>query len=124
VQEDGRFESSFVPQQEGVFEVSVDAFDDGEHLGSAASHVEIAPLTEEFFSAERRTELLERIAEETGGRHYALDEIGQVGEELRFTESGATMQERFDLWDVPAVVLAFLLLLSGEWALRKAWGLA
>jgi len=124
VREDGRFEATFVPHGEGLFQVGVEAWDGDDSLGSADGHFEVASLAEEFFSAQRRTDLLQRIAEETGGRYYSTDDMNRIADDLRFTEGGATVRERFDLWDMPILFLALLLLLSGEWALRKAWGLA
>jgi hypothetical protein len=43
---------------------------------------------------------------------------------VTFTESGATVVEYRDLWDMPVLLLVLIGLLSGEWALRRRQGLA
>ena len=41
-----------------------------------------------------------------------------------YTQSGVTVRESRDLWDMPALYLAIVALVSAEWAYRKARGLA
>jgi hypothetical protein len=43
---------------------------------------------------------------------------------VAFTESGATVVEYRDLWNMPVLLLALVGLVSAEWALRKRRGLA
>ena len=64
------------------------------------------------------------LASETGGRFYTPDTAARLPEDLTYTESGATVVEPKDLWDMPAIFLAVLGLLSSEWLYRKARGLA
>jgi hypothetical protein len=78
----------------------------------------------EYFGAERQTSLLERLADETDGRFYTPDTVAGLPEDLSYTESGATVRERRDLWDMPASFLLALLLASGEWGYRRWRGLA
>jgi hypothetical protein len=74
--------------------------------------------------AERRTPLLRRIADETGGRYYDLDGAARLSEDAVFTDAGITVREAKDLWDMPAVFLTLALLLGVEWAYRRWRGLA
>ena len=74
--------------------------------------------------AERRTPLLRRIAEETGGRYYDLDAVASLADDAVFTDSGITVREAKDLWDMPAVFLTLALLLGAEWGYRRWRGLA
>jgi hypothetical protein len=73
---------------------------------------------------EMRASLLRRIAGETGGRYYPLAEAGRLVDEVGYTESGVTVRELRDLWDMPVVFLMLVALLGGEWAYRKRRGLA
>jgi hypothetical protein len=41
-----------------------------------------------------------------------------------FTESGVTVKESRDLWDMPALFFLLVLLLGAEWGYRRRRGLA
>ena len=73
----------------------------------------------EQFGAGRRTELLQRIADETGGRYYTAEDADLLAEEIRYTESGDTVYEERSLWDMPVLFLLLAGLLGGEWAYRR-----
>ncbi len=76
----------------------------------------------ENFRAEQNRELLEKLAEQTGGRYYRPEEVGRLSEEISFSEAGITVRETHDLWNLPAVLLGLLLLKAAEWFLRRKWG--
>ena len=83
-----------------------------------------ADLATEYFGAEMRRPLLERIAEETGGRFYTPQTVPALAEDVKYGGGGATVQETKPLWDMPALYLGIVALVSVEWALRKSRGLA
>ena len=74
--------------------------------------------------AELRVPLLTRIAKETGGRYYPLADAQRLADDVIYTESGVTVREAKDLWDMPIVFLLLALLLSAEWGYRRWRGLA
>ena len=74
--------------------------------------------------AEQRADVLKRIANETGGRYYTIDNVSQLADDAMFTESGVTVREAKDLWDMPIVFLLLARLLGAEWAFRRWRGLA
>ena len=43
---------------------------------------------------------------------------------MKYTESGVTLREARDLWDMPIVFLLLLTLLGTEWVYRRWRGLA
>jgi hypothetical protein len=43
---------------------------------------------------------------------------------MSYTEGGTTVRERRDLWDMPALFLLMIGLVSAEWSYRKYRGLA
>jgi hypothetical protein len=73
---------------------------------------------------ELRAPLLRRIAAETGGRYYPIGQAARLADDAAYTESGVTVRESRDLWDMPAVFLALVGLLGTEWAYRRRRGLA
>jgi len=76
----------------------------------------------ENFHREQNRELLQKLAEETGGRYYKPSEVGRLPQEISYSEAGITAHETKDLWDMPAVFLAILILKGSEWFLRRRWG--
>lgn len=139
VERDGEYEGRFVPEEPGVHQVTVRAVprgaaaSGGPGAGTAAGagdvvegegHFQAGTPRIEQFGAGRRTDLLRRIADETGGRFYAADEAEALADEIRYTESGDTVYEERSLWDMPALFLLLAALLGGEWAYRRRKDLA
>ncbi|MXX71816.1 MAG: DUF3416 domain-containing protein, partial [Gemmatimonadetes bacterium] len=124
VSEDGRYTADFTPDMDGIFEVSVDAGRDTVTFGNAETSVRVAPGTEEFRDPRQRVSLMERIAEETGGRYYTPETAANLPEDLQFTGGGVTVTEERDLWDMPILFLLLAGLMGGEWVYRRKRGLA
>ncbi|MBI4876377.1 MAG: hypothetical protein HY822_17210 [Acidobacteria bacterium] len=78
-------------------------------------------VAEDFRTSQNR-ELLERLAEQTGGRYYRPGEFERLTREIVYSEAGISVRETKELWDMPAVFLLLLLLAGGEWLLRRKWG--
>ena len=124
VERDGEFVGAFVAGERGQYRVEVDAQSEGELLGVAVSRFAVDTLHEELFGAARRDSVLRRIARETGGRQYELDEMGSLVEDLSVSREGTTVRETRDLWDMPVLFLLLVVFLGGEWAVRRRLGMA
>ncbi len=130
VEEDGEYRASFVPELPGPYDVRVMAEVDSESAGGGESQrigdeirlIAADPATESF-GAEMNAALLRRIAGDTGGRFYDAEDAGDLAEDARYTESGKTVRETVELWDMPIVLLLLLGSLCAEWLLRRRWGL-
>lgn len=120
---DGEYHASFVPEESGLHEIRVVAREGGEFLGSQTTYVDVGELPTEFFDAEMRAPLLRRIADETGGRFYTPADAARLAEDVSFTESGTTVLEERDLWDMPVLFLLALVLVGVEWGYRRYRGL-
>jgi hypothetical protein len=48
--------------------------------------------------------------------------VAKLPAEISFSEAGITTRETMDLWDMPAIFILVLLVLSTEWLLRRKWG--
>lgn len=124
VEVDGEYRSRLVADTEGLHRVTVEASRDGEPLGADVLTGQVTELTREFFGAELNRPLLERLAEETRGRFYTLDELDELPDDIRFATGGTTVTEVHDLWDMPAVFLLLVGLIGTEWSYRKLKRLA
>jgi uncharacterized membrane protein len=123
VDADGEYTASFVPEERGTHEVNVVALEGGEFLGEHTTYVSADELPTEYFDAEMRAPTLQRIAEETGGRFYTPANVATLPEDVSFTESGTTVIEERELWDMPVIFLLLLAFVGSEWGYRKYRGL-
>ena len=124
VERDGEYAVALTPDQEGSWEVEVVATRDGTVLGADTTYLEVAPSDEEYFSAGRRTQLLERIAQETGGQSYTPETVSSLPDDISVTGAGVTLVEERDLWDMPVLFFLMLILMGAEWGYRRMRGLA
>lgn len=124
VEEDGKYVAEFAPDADGIYEIVVEAGRDSAALGSARTSVRVAPGMDEFRDPGQRRQLLERVANETGGRYYTKETAGRLPDDMAVAGAGVTVREERDLWDMPAVFLLLAGLLAGEWGYRRRRGLA
>ncbi|MFZ5929577.1 MAG: hypothetical protein ACOYX1_19255, partial [Acidobacteriota bacterium] len=78
--------------------------------------------TEEFFRTEQNRELLERLAQQTGGRYWRPAETGGLVKEIELSEAGITVRETRPVWNAPAAFLLLAGLKAAEWLVRRRWG--
>jgi uncharacterized membrane protein len=121
-EEPGVYESNLTAAAPGAYRVEVSAFVGDQSLGSEAFHFRRQDGVAEDFRPAQNRELLTKLAEQTGGRYWTLDDLAGLPEEIRFSEAGVTAREIMDLWDMPFFFLLLLSLRAGEWLLRRRWG--
>jgi uncharacterized membrane protein len=121
---DGEYASSFTPRKEGLYEVRVEATNDDELLGNDTAYFRVAPSDSEYYDSTMRAPLLQRVADETGGRFYTSDSVDSLADDIQTVGGGVTVVEERDLWDMPALLLLLFVLVLGEWGYRRARGLA
>jgi uncharacterized membrane protein len=124
LREDGSYSSSYTPQDSGRYELAADAKFGRDSVETASATLLVDDQGADLAQAERRTALLRRIADETGGRYYDLTDAQRLADDAVFTDAGVTVREAKDLWDMPAVFLTLALLLGAEWGYRRWRGLA
>lgn len=76
----------------------------------------------ENFHLEQNRELLESLSAQTGGRYFTPSNARHLADEIAFSEAGISTRETRDLWNMPVFFLLALALRSGEWLLRRKWG--
>ncbi|MGI9076744.1 MAG: VWA domain-containing protein [Gemmatimonadaceae bacterium] len=125
VERDGEYRGSFVGEEEGTYSVRAEARSgDTKVTLSDSAFVQVAESEAEFFDAAMRAPLLQRIARETGGRFYRPNDVGRLPDDLALSQSGVTVLEQKELWDMPAVFLLLGILAGAEWVYRRLRRLA
>jgi uncharacterized membrane protein len=91
---------------------------------SAKSNMLVSDLNREYYSAAQNSDLLKRIAAETGGKYYTPAEAQSLLDDLIYRQTPYSERVTKDLWDMPVNFMLIVGLLSAEWFLRKREGLA
>ena len=117
------FEGAYVPPKPGGFALeSADiAPRPGDHSASVLVRVERPDL--EARRPEADHEVLERIAAITGGRVLDLDQLEGDFAGIRDRSVQIPDDVIETLWDSKLILMLFVLMISTEWGLRKAFGL-
>jgi hypothetical protein len=124
VTRDGDYRASFVPDETGIYKISVNAARNQKDLGTTAMSVRVSSGDSEYFDAAMRAPLLKRVAEETGGRFFSSSDVGALPEAISYSGRGVTVVEERELWDMPALFMLLVGLVAAEWSFRRVKGLA
>ena len=124
VKKDGIYQGDYRPAEKGTYRVQVTAVRQGKEVGKSERFFTVTDSNLEFFSAGQNRELLQRIASETGGRYYTLDNAKQLPEDMTYVERPNSVPQILPLWDMPILFIILCSLLICEWAWRKREELA
>ncbi len=103
----------------GRYAFEGEVFRDGERIGVKRGEFLVEQYTVEDSDLKTDFELLERIAEASGGKYYQQEEIGNLLEDLSLAEKEEQKKSEIQLWNHPLLLAIFVLCLSVEWAIRK-----
>lgn len=119
-----RFAATFVPDRAGLYRVHADARRGGPaSLGAAESWLYVGGSNREFADPRLNEGWLRRLARSTGGRYARASDASQIVTWLATSAPQSGQPERRDLWHEPWAFAIVVVLLSGEWILRRRWGL-
>jgi uncharacterized membrane protein len=119
----GRYRVSFKAEQAGVYRVGAEARRGTTPLGTSEEWILVGGGDGEFADPRLNEEVLRRVAVATGGRYLPADRASGVAGLLRAGDVTDLPPERRDVWHNGWTFAAIVLLLSGEWTLRRRWGL-
>jgi hypothetical protein len=121
-EEQGIYLAEVTATKAGAYRIEAQAFLGDDSLGAGALHVRREDGVAEDFHPVQNRELLTRLAEQTGGQYWTVDNLSGLPEQIRFSDAGITAREILDLWDMPFLFLLLLALKGCEWMLRRQWG--
>ncbi len=124
--EDGVYEGRWTPLESGLHraEMTVPPSPDSSETGSdrADTSFLVSDFSREYFDAVQKTDFLQGLADQTGGRHYSIGQADRLPDEIVYTESEYAVTKVLDLWDMPINLLILIGLLTGEWIQRRRYG--
>mgnify|MGYP003340454763 FL=1 len=118
----GAYRADFTPPHPGLYDLQVELPNES-GLKTPVDHIQVGMTTREYFQAEMREPLLRRLADETGGRFYTAGDASKLADAITTARASAAVQQRLELWDMPAGLLLLLALLCLEWVYRRRRGL-
>ena len=120
--EEGIYTGEWTAEKPGSYVAEVLVKQDKEEVGRDVVMFRREDGVAENFRVAQNRELLEKLAEQTGGRYYAAKDIGKLADQISYSEAGISTRETRDLWDMPVIFLAALLIRGSEAVLRRKWG--
>jgi hypothetical protein len=121
---EGTYQAELNATAQGIYQVEVTATQGSQELGTNHTAFQVQDRPVEFSNAPLNTRLLQSIAESTNGQYYPLSKLGDVPDNVQFTEAENSFIEQKELWDVPFLFMLLCMTLGGEWLWRKRKGLA
>ncbi len=120
---DGVVRLEFPPPAAGAYKLKATASAQGKALGEGEDAVAVRAVGTELSDAQVRTDLLEKIADATGGKAFRLPQTGLPEVPLLdppTVEVGRSKDR--PLWDRWYYLVALVTLLGAEWFLRRRFG--
>ena len=119
----GSFQADWTADKAGSYVAEIAAGRGTEELGRDVVTFLRSDNVAENFHTEQNRDLLERLAQQTGGQYWRPADLGKLAEQIPYSQAGITMRETKELWDLPIIFLLILLARSTEWLLRRRWGI-
>lgn len=120
--EAGAYEARWRAPRPGSYLAEAVAREGLEELGRDTVTFRREDGVQEFFRTEQNRDLLERLAQQTGGRYYRPSDTGDLVKEIELSEAGITVRETRPVWNAPAAFLLLAGLKAAEWLVRRRWG--
>ncbi len=106
----------------GLYRVEMTAHTNKDQVLTASTAFRRDDKVVEYFDSYQHRAVLERLAKETQGRFWRVDQLASLAQAIPYTKSGIVERQIFDLWNIPLVFLMLLALKVGEWLLRLKRG--
>ncbi len=118
--EAGLYEAAYYPDSPGGYRVQAVVTDEeSEPLGTAETGWSLNPNADEYRNLRPNRELLEKLAQQTGGKVLSLGELGEFASSVKDLDVPVMEVWTRPLWHAPWVIAIILALLALEWGLRR-----
>ena len=115
--------AAIAPDRPGVYRIHAEAKRGSTSLGISDRAIYVGGSDREFADPRLNEAFLRRLARDSGGRYVRASDASRVLSWLDDSARQNAEAERRDLWNRPWALAMLVLLLCGEWTLRRRWGL-
>lgn len=119
----GTFSATFLPPDEGVYQLDVEAEMNGVVWHAHTQSFLVRPSKQEYYDATLKASFLQSLAQANDGVYYDVTAVGAIPDNMRGRRTSTSVYRAEYLWDMPIVLGLVLLLLSAEWMYRRRKGL-
>jgi uncharacterized membrane protein len=120
---DGSFVAHQRPAAAGIYRATAEVRQPDKPPAVATASLLVGGADPEMADPRLNLRVLQRIAAASGGRVIETGEIAALPAQLRAAVPAAIVTARRDLWHNAWSFAALVLLLAGEWLLRRRWGM-
>ena len=117
----GVYSGEWQPAQAGSFRGLLNMA--GAPRGESLTNVVVEASSLELEMPQQNEALLRRISGVTGGKYLLWSEVAGLADQIPDRRQVVSTRVEHSLWDAPLPISVFLVLLVGEWLLRKRSGL-
>ena len=117
------YTTQFTLLQNGTYRIRATAKSGSQTLGEDQVDIFVHPQLAELEAPQLNEDLLKRLASETGGTYFSIDDAESVPKNIADVQNPVFVDAERDLWTHPLILLTVVGLLGTEWFLRKRIGL-
>lgn len=117
----GMFQGEFTPEFPGLISVEAISRKGDDPLSTIHTSVYHDTGSAEYRSLRQNRNILERLADNTGGQYWAAEDIRGISDAIQLSRAGITEQDIRPLWDAPVIFIILVLIKAIEWLLRRRW---
>jgi hypothetical protein len=107
----------------GEYEARIVASRQGVEVGRDTARFTVDAYSAEFADTSQDIEFLRELAQRTGGRYAAPEELPALAVELPRAPRPVVLRSEIEIWNTTPMFLLFVVVMSAEWLLRKRYGL-
>lgn len=119
----GRYQGSFLPWDEGIYEIDVTASLEGETIGSDQGSIRAEPFNIELLDVRLNEGLLKSVGQFSGGGYVPVQEVDSLFEFIDLPSHNQVISKRLELWGRGWILAVIIGLLVVEWFIRARVGM-
>jgi len=120
---DGQHEYAIQTLESGMYSVFIEAEIEGRSLGHDTTSFSVSTFNPEFLSTKANPDLLQNLAERTGGKSGPPDSLSGIVNSLIFPPEEVQSTREYELFNFPGSLVLLMILLCAEWFVRKRKGM-